>query len=109
PASSARLRSCLAQHHVVAMHKFAAACVAQNGGDFAALLADDTCCVAACIGDEATAKLTAVGGTDDHGVAALECAFHALHAGRQQALAGQQRFFSSRIDLHDTLGLELPR
>ena len=99
----------LAQHHVVAMHQLGAAGMAEDGGDLAALLADDTRCVAACIGDEAAAKLTAVGGADDDGVAALERAFHALHAGRQQALAGQQRLLRAGIDLHDALGLELPR
>src|SRR5689334_18731591 len=72
-----------AEDHIVAMHQLGAARVAQDGGDLAALLADDTGCVGPCIGDKSAAKLTAVEGADDDGIAALKRALQAGDASGQ--------------------------
>jgi len=76
-----------AQDHVVAVDQGGAAGEAQDGRDFAGPLADDARRIRPRVGDKAAADLAPVGGSDDHGIAALEGTLNAPHASGQQALA----------------------
>src|SRR5581483_6577624 len=96
-----------AQDHIVAVHQSGAAGKAEDGGDLAALLADDARRILAGVGHEAAAELAPVGAADDNGIAALEVAAHARHPGRQQALARVQRPLGAGVDLHEPPGLQL--
>ena len=54
----------------------------------------------ASLGPDALQRFAAIGSADDDRVAAIKLAFHARHAGRQQAFARQQRLFRAAIDKH---------
>src|SRR6185295_827802 len=109
-STTAALRLALsgaAENHVIAMDQGGAPLVAKDGGDLAAFLADDAHGVGPSVGAEPAADLASAGVANGDGVAALECAVHARHAGWQQAFAGQQRLHRAGVDVNDPLGLEL--
>src|SRR5690606_391793 len=89
------------------MDQFRAAKVAENGGDFTALAADDGGRFGMPIGGEAAADLHALAVPDDHGIAALELAFDARDASRQEALARPER--RRRATVHDERAARLQR
>src|SRR5262249_34272257 len=96
------------QRHVVAVDELVAARRAEDRGDLATLLTDDTLRVHLSIGNEAATQLAPVGGADDNGIAPVERAFDARPARRQQTLARTQRLLRAGVDVDVALGLELP-
>src|SRR5262245_41608398 len=87
-----------AENHVIAMDGRSAALVAENGGDLAALLADDAHGVGPRVGAKPAADLAAARVPDGDGIAAFESAIHPRHAGGQQAFSRQQGLGRAGVD-----------
>lgn len=107
PAPSAKLGA--PEDHVVAMHHFRPARIAEYRLDFRTVAATDPFGVGGVESDQPAPDLLAFGAYDADSIAALEGALDARHAGGQQAAAAAQGARRSGVDHHRAVGLEMTR